>query len=177
MIYRFRVILDTKEDIFRDIEIRQDATLEDFHNSIVQSFGFDGMEVASFFTSDEEWRQDEEIALFDMGEAEDPRRTMSATLIEDVVTEAQPRLIYVYDFLNLWTFFIELGDIAEPEEGRMYPNLMYVHGQIPAQAPPADFSGDEDDLESEEEPDEGLEFDDDYDVEDYEGLDFDENWN
>ncbi len=173
MIYRFRVILDTEEDIFRDIEIKQDSPLEDFHNAIVQSFGFDGTEMASFFTSDDEWRQDEEIALFDMGETEDVKRTMAATLVQDVVSEAQTHLIYVYDFLNLWTFFVELADIAEPEEGILYPNLMYVHGQIPAEAPPADFSGDEED----DDPEGDLEFDDDYDVEDYEGLDFDENWN
>lgn len=174
MIYRFRIVLDTEEDIFRDIEIKQDAPLEDFHNAIVQSFGFDGTEMASFFTSDNEWNQDEEIALFEIGETDDPKRTMAATLVEDVVSKAQTHLIYVYDFMNLWTFFIELADVAEPQEGILYPNLMYVHGQIPAEAPPADFSGEEDE---EGEDDDGLDFDDDYDVEDYEGLDFDENWN
>ncbi|MEH6407727.1 MAG: hypothetical protein V7767_10620 [Leeuwenhoekiella sp.] len=173
MIYRFRVILDTEEDIFRDIEIQQDATLEDFHNSITQSFGFDGLEMASFYTSDDEWRQDEEIALFDMGESENPVRVMRETRIDEIVSKVQTRLIYVYDFLSLWTFFIELADIVEPVDGILYPNLMYVHGQIPDQAPPTDFSGEEDD----ENDDEFDDFDDDYDVEDYEGLDFDENWN
>ena len=47
MIYRFRIILDTEEDIFRDIEIEQSASFEDLHNSITQSFGFDGTEMAS----------------------------------------------------------------------------------------------------------------------------------
>ena len=173
MIYRFRVILDTEEDIFRDIEIHQDATLEDFHNSITQSFGFDGLEMASFFTSDDEWRQDEEIALFDMGESANPLRVMSETKIDEVVSTEQTRLIYVYDFLSLWTFFVELADVAEVVEGTTYPNLMYVHGQIPDQAPPTDFSGEEDDADE----DEFDEYDDDYDVGDYEGLDFDENWN
>ena len=42
MIYRFRVILDndSNDDIFRDIEIRKNDTLEDLHNTINQSFGF-----------------------------------------------------------------------------------------------------------------------------------------
>ncbi len=71
MIYRFRIILDNKseEDIFRDIEIRKTDTLEDLHNAITQSFGFDGMEMASFYLSDDEWNQGEEISLFDMSEA------------------------------------------------------------------------------------------------------------
>ncbi|MAW94881.1 MULTISPECIES: hypothetical protein [unclassified Leeuwenhoekiella] len=173
MIYRFRVILDTQEDIFRDIEIEQTATCEDFHNTITQSFGFDGTEMASFYISDDEWRQGEEIALFDMSESEKPLRAMSETLLQDVLSEDQTRMIYVYDFFNLWTFFVELAEITEANDGQSYPNLMFAHGQIPAQAPEADFSGDEDDFDDDPFADD----EDDYDIEDYEGLDFDENWN
>ena len=54
MIYRFRIILDAQEDVFRDIEIEAKATLEDFHNAITQSFGFAGQEMASFYTSDKD---------------------------------------------------------------------------------------------------------------------------
>ena len=52
MIYKFRVILDAKEDIFRDIAIEKEATLEDLHNTIVNAFGFDGSEMASFYVSE-----------------------------------------------------------------------------------------------------------------------------
>ena len=48
MIYKFRVILDAEEDIFRDIAIESDNTLEDLHNTIVNAFGFDGTETGSF---------------------------------------------------------------------------------------------------------------------------------
>jgi hypothetical protein len=40
-----------------------DDTLEDLHNAIFNSFGFDGMEVASFYTCDETWNQEDEISL------------------------------------------------------------------------------------------------------------------
>ena len=68
MIYRFRAILDTHEDVFRDLEIQADATLEDFHNALTQAFGFGGQEMASFYVSNDQWEQGEEIALFDMSE-------------------------------------------------------------------------------------------------------------
>ncbi|NNL81464.1 MAG: hypothetical protein HKO67_13330, partial [Flavobacteriaceae bacterium] len=105
MIYRFRIILDNKseEDIFRDIEIRKTDTLEDLHNAITQSFGFDGMEMASFYLSDDEWNQGEEISLFDMSEAGTSVRLMNETQLEEVVNEDQTKLIYVYDFLSMWT--------------------------------------------------------------------------
>ncbi|GGH47215.1 hypothetical protein IA57_08740 [Mangrovimonas yunxiaonensis] len=170
MIYRFRIVLDndTEDDIFRDIEIRETDTLEDLHNTITQSFGFDGTEMASFYVSNDLWEQGEEISLFDLSDAGNAR-LMNETTINDVVHEAQTKLIYVYDFLSLWTFFVELAEIVDEAEGTDYPNLMFVHGQIPDQAPEKNFEA--------EDLDEFNEFDDDYDVDDYNTLDFDENWN
>jgi len=168
MIYRFRIILDndTEEDVFRDLEIRETDTLEDLHNSITQSFGFDGTEVASFYISDEQWSQGEEISLFDMSEGPDTIRLMNETIINDIVHEMQTKLIYIYDFLNMWTFYVELAEIVDEAEGTDYPNLMFVHGQIPDEAPDKTFKADESD-----------EFEDELDVNDYDNLDFDENWN
>jgi len=171
MIYRFRIILDhdTDDDIFRDIEIRKTDSLEDLHNSITQSFGFDGTEMASFYISDDKWSQGEEISLFDMSEGSSGVRLMNETIIEDVVDESKTNLIYIYDFLNMWTFLIELGEIVGEAQGTDYPNLMFVHGQIPTEAPDKLFKADE--------SDEDNEFDDDYDLDDYDRMDFDENWN
>ena len=123
MIYKIRVILDAEEDIFRDLEIESHNSLEEFHNAITQAFGFLGNEMASFYTCDEEWKQDEEIALFDMSESGSDVRLMNETFLEDVMTEGSPKLIYVYDFLNMWTFLVELADIVEPESGIAYPNV------------------------------------------------------
>jgi len=168
MIYRFRIILDndTEDDIFRDIEIRKTDTLEDLHNTITQSFGFDGTEMASFYISDNEWNQGEEISLFDMSEGINSVKLMNETLLEDVVNDTKTKLIYVYDFLSMWTFLVELGEIVEVAEGMDYPNLMYVHGQIPNEAPEKSFETDELD-----------DFDNHLNIDDYEDLDFNENWN
>lgn len=171
MVYRFRVILDndTEDDVFRDLEIFETDTLEDLHNIITQSFGFDGTEMASFYKSDDTWNQGEEISIFDMSETANAVKLMNETIINDVVHEAQTKLIYVYDFLSMWTFYVELAEIVEEVKGVDYPNLMFVHGQIPDEAPEKTFEADEnEDLN---------EFEDDLDLEDYDNLDFDENWN
>jgi Plasmid pRiA4b ORF-3-like protein len=171
MIYRFRIILDndTEDDVFRDLEIRETDNLEDLHNIITQSFGFDGTEMASFYRSDDEWNQGEEISLFDMSEGKNSVSLMNETILEDVINEANTKLIYVYDFLNMWTFYVELAEIVEENQGTDYPNLMFVQGQIPDEAPEKSFetenSEDFDELEN------------DLDVDGYESLDFDENWN
>ena len=141
MIYHFRLILDTKEDIFRDIAIEEDATFEDFHNAITQAFGFGGSEMAVFYESDDEWQQGDSISLFEMGE-EDVRR-MSDTLLKDVFSHSS-KMLYVYDFLNLWTFFIELIETDEPKPGNSDPMLLFTHGEVPEEAPEKSFEADKD---------------------------------
>lgn len=167
MIYRFRAILDhdSKEDIFRDIEIRKTDTFEDLHNVLTQSFGFDGSEMASFYISNDEWDQGQEIALFDMGQNDDIRM-MNETIIEDVVDGDHTKLIYVYDFLNMWTCLVELGEIVDEAQGTDYPNLMFVCGQVPSEAPEKQFEA-----EQSEEDYDG------YRLDDYDELNFDEHWN
>ena len=130
MIYRFRAILDheNKEDIFRDIEIRKTDTFEDLHNVLTQSFGFDGSEMASFYVSNDYWHQGQEIALFDMGQNEDIRM-MNETIIEDVLDEDNTKLIYIYDFLNMWTFLVELGEIVEEAQGTILQMFVTKQGE------------------------------------------------
>lgn len=171
MIYRFRVILDndTDEDVFRDLEIRETDTLEDLHNIITQSFGFDGTEMASFYLSNDTWDQGEEISLFDLSE-DASARLMNETVLDSVVHEVQTKLIYVYDFLSMWTFYVELAEIVDETEGNDYPNLMFVQGQVPENAPEKTFEADNDDYLYNE-------FEDGLDVDDYDDLDFNENWN
>lgn len=170
MIYKIRIILDAEEDIFRDIEIEEDNTLEDFHNAITQAFGFEGSEMASFYTCDEEWNQEEEIALFDMSENGSDIRLMIETILEDVLTEQTPKLIYVYDFFSMWTFFVELADIVEKEDGGIYPKLLFSFGELPDSPPEKKFEAEESDLED------SFGEDDDF-LDSYDDMDFDENWN
>ncbi|TKD56517.1 plasmid pRiA4b ORF-3 family protein [Flavobacterium sp. ASW18X] len=164
MIYKIRIILDAEEDIFRDLEIEDSSTMEEFHNAITQAFGFLGDQMASFYTCDEEWNQDEEIALFDMSETGSDVRLMNETSLDDVLTEDTPKLIYVYDFLSMWTFFIELADIVAKEDGRTYPNVLFSFGELPDSPPEKNF-----------EAEKSVDFDDSFGS--YDDLDFDENWN
>lgn len=169
MIYKFRIILDAEEDVFRDIAIESDNSMEDLHNTIAQAFGFDGTEMASFYVSDPEWNQGEEIALFDMSEGENEVRLMDETTIEQQLDEEHRNLIYVYDFFSMWTFYIELAEIGEKDEGITYPNLLFVHGQLPDSPPQKQFEA--------QDTEEDLEDPDDFDLDSYDDFDFNENWN
>ena len=182
MIYKFRVILDTEDDVFRDIAIQEDDTLEDFHNAIVNAFGFDGTELASFYTCDEKWNQDEEISLFDTGDIEGQQKIMSDYQLSELLDKENTKIIYVYDFLSMWTFLVELASIEEAEVGQMYPDLLFTHGIMPASAGDKEFESDEmrNDIYGEFEDDldeDDLDMFNDEGGESFEDFGFEENWN
>jgi hypothetical protein len=178
MVYKFRVILDAEEDVFRDIAILDSCTFEDFHNAIVNAFGFDGTELASFYTCDDQWNQDQEISLFDNHDPDIDQLVMADHLLSDLLDKDQTKIIYVYDFLNMWTFLIELAAIEPEVATETYPAVLFSHGVMPAQAPEKNF------IDADEN---ALDFDeDDYDEEDFDMFDegdnfedmgFEENWN
>ncbi len=179
MVYKFRVILDTEEDIFRDIAILEDDTLEDLHNAIVNAFDFDGQELASFYTCDNQWNQEEEIPLFDTGDIAGEQKTMNDCLLASVLDKENTKIIYVYDFLNMWTFLVELAAIEAIEVGMIYPNTLFAHGIMPLDGVDKEFDTDmtddiygefEDDLDE----DDLDQFEDNDNIEDF---GFEENWN
>ena len=143
MIYRIRIILDVKEDVLRDIEIEASATLEDLHHAITQSFGFLGNEMASFYKSDDVWQQGEELPLESMEEGVNMRDEP----LNKVFTSSQHHLIYVYDFLNLWTFFVELKELGDVLTSTSYPNLIHSEGDVPEEAPEKMFEAEKEDTE------------------------------
>lgn len=179
MVYKFRVILDAEEDIFRDIAILAEDTLEDLHNAIFNSFGFDGMEVASFYTCDDTWNQEDEIPMFDAGDVPGEQTIMSDYKLSDVLDKENTKIIYVYDFINMWTFLVELAAVEERQAGALYPETLFSHGEMPDEAIEKNFEADmHDDIYGE--------FEDDLDEDDldmfegddsFEDFGYEENWN
>jgi hypothetical protein len=72
------------------------------------------MEVASFYTCDETWNQEDEISLL-IQETYLERKIMSDYKLSDILDDENTKIIYVYDFINMWTFLVELAAIEEQE--------------------------------------------------------------
>lgn len=153
MVYKIRVILNTEEDAIRDIAIDSASSLEDLHNSITNSFGFIGDQMASFYRSDETWVQGEEHPLFDMGEGRDRKIQMSEIKLEDVLKQANDKMIYVYDFFNMWSFYVELIENDFEHSNIELPALLLSLGVVPTNAPEIYFESEDlstDDFSEEE---------------------------
>ena len=156
MVYKIRVILNTEEDAIRDIAIDSASSLEDLHNSITNSFGFTGDQMASFYRSDETWVQGEEHPLFDMGEGTDRKIQMSEIKLEEVLSQAHDKMIYVYDFFNMWSFYVELIENDFDHSNIELPALLFSLGVVPSNAPEIQFESEDlsvDDYTEEEQED------------------------
>ena len=165
--YKIRVILDIKEDIIRTILVDDSINLEDLHLTIAKSFGFKGQEMASFYRTDEEWTQGEEIPLFNMAEAGEGL-SMQTCILNDTLPEINNKLIYVYDFLNMWTFYVDVIEISSEKKPDL-PQIILTVGEIPAEAPEKEFVADKLDNEFGDEEDIDDEFGhyDDFDFNEY----------
>ncbi len=149
MIYRIRVLLDTDEDVFRDIEIDGASTFEQFHQEIIRAFGWQAEEMASFYESNEDWDKGEEIPLMDIQEEFGPKKmaTMSEAKLEDHLHEVGDKMLYVFDFFLMWCFYLDVGSIHTPVSSQTYPWVAVSYGNAPDQhdKDPVDFGGDEPD--------------------------------
>ena len=160
MIFRIRVILDVEADVLRDIEIEAKSTLKNLHEVITKSFGFLGNELASFYESDKDWKQGKELPLFSI----DDNATKENEKLDQIFIGSQKRLIYVYDFLNMWTFYVELKESGKIISGVNYPNLIHSQGDVPENPPEKKFQTDGDPLfddNQENEEDKNLDYDED----------------
>ncbi|MDR3272386.1 MAG: plasmid pRiA4b ORF-3 family protein [Flavobacteriaceae bacterium] len=139
MIYKIRVILETEDDVFRDIDVKQNQTLWNLHEGIKSAFSLKGEELASFYKSNAKWSQGEEIPLEDMSDGGDGE-TMSDVYIKEAFAKVGDKMLFVYDFMQMWSFYVELLEIIDKKPIGTYPKTVYRFGKMPLKAPDRGFS-------------------------------------
>ena len=137
MKYLIKVFLESKEDVIRDIEINSDKCLEELHFSIIDSLALDKNEMASFYITNDNFELLKEIPLYAMNEEDRATKSMKETTISSVLTEEGNQLIYVYDFLNMWRFLVQLHKC----EDKIVEQTICIHkiGTMPKDAPEIQF--------------------------------------
>ncbi|MGD9493406.1 MAG: hypothetical protein AB7V36_08615 [Bacteroidales bacterium] len=119
--YKFRVTSDENDEFLREIEVLANQTFEDFHKVLVRTCKLAGNELASFYLCDNQWRKRREITLMDMNmeSDEDEEKKSEANLImkdvklNQIINDPHQKLIYVYDYLNMYMVNIELVRIGQ----------------------------------------------------------------
>ena len=135
--YKIGIVLDTEADVIRTILLDNAINLETLHLTIAKSFDFDGLEMASFYRTDNEWNEGEEIPLFNMSEAGEGI-SMQNCFIRKTLPQTGDKLIYVYDFLKMWTFYVEAIEVTKDTQKNLPKTILSV-GEIPKEAPEKEF--------------------------------------
>jgi len=130
MVYKFVVLSDEDESFIREFEFLDTHTLLDFHNMLQDELEFDKSQMASFFTTTDNWEKEEEFTLFDMGAGSS---TMDAAVLEDVIFRKNQKLLYIFDFFNERGLLIEYVGDAEEDVRKELPVCTKSKGIPPKQ--------------------------------------------
>ncbi len=140
-IYKFRIYYEQINGFYRDIEIGSEQTFEDLHKAIQKSVNFNSKELSSFSIYDNKWNKNAEITLIDMSAKKEEDKNlyiMNQAKIGNFINinSYKQRIIYIYDFINLWTFYIKLLEILSPDPNAIYPRCVKSKGKFIQQKKP-----------------------------------------
>lgn len=134
MVYKIRVILDAKDDVFRDIEIKAKQTLWNLHLGIKSAFSLQGDELSAFNLLENDGTITKSVPLEDMSDDGDGE-IMSDVYINEAFEIIGDKAQFQYGLLDLWEFFCELVEIIDEKPAVNYPITMFRFGNVPLKAP------------------------------------------
>lgn len=152
-VYRFKVIIEDNDDVYRDIDIKSVQTFEELHDTIQEAFKFDKKHAASFFVSDDYWRKGLEITLRkedlpltpeEIRLKVEPKKLMSETKIAKLIETPHQRFVYVFDENVQWNFLLEMMKIITEDAKGKYPIISKSIGTAPKQYKQLNIIKDED---------------------------------
>lgn len=129
-LYKFKITIENQQDFIREVLIKPSQNFEDFHLIIKKCIDIKDNELASFYTSDEDFNKINEITLLDMSENNSQNMIMRNCTINDFVDEIEKYFIYEYDFLKLKTFKIEFIGTEESKKNEKYPKCISSKGKL-----------------------------------------------
>lgn len=129
-LYKFKVYLDDNDEVYRIIEIKPGTKFINFHDIILQSFGFDNKHNGSFYMSDDTWKKGEQIVK----EKKDEKPLMKDAKMNAFINDPHQKIIFIYDDEAQWMFYCELNGIEMNENAATdYPNIAKTVGKSPKQ--------------------------------------------
>ncbi|HCN12101.1 MAG TPA: plasmid pRiA4b ORF-3 family protein [Kaistella sp.] len=134
MVYKIRIILDTKDDIFRDVEIKDKQNLWNLHLGIKSAFSLLGEDLSLFNILDEDGVVVKSVPLEDMSDDGDGE-IMSDVYLNEAFEKVGDKIHFQYGFMDLWEFFCELVEIVDEKPAVNYPITVFRFGNMPLKAP------------------------------------------
>ena len=132
MIYQFKITSIEQANFVRIIEMDGKKCFADLHWCIQQCCRYTPDQLASFFIASNKCGKQTEITFLDYGINGTQTEIMGKTSLQDTLSNIGQRLLYVFDFFNDRSFYIELTEIYM-EKNLQENKVTYKQGDAPAQ--------------------------------------------
>lgn len=127
--YTLRVNHRALPEVWRDIEIAEDQTLEDLHLTIQKAYKWSDDHLYSFFMDGEAWNKQSEIGS---PWSEAPQSTHRAT-IDSLGLRARRKFLYLFDYGDNHEFDVTVLKINPVAAAAQYPRIVAKQGKAPPQ--------------------------------------------
>lgn len=133
MVYKFTILSDEVDNFVRVITIDSEAKFIDLHNAILDSVNFEKNQMTTFFICSDNWEKGQEVTLVEMeSSSEYDNLVMDQTSLEELLSDENQKLLYVFDMMSDRVFFIELTEII-PMQNQDKPACVLSEGEPPVQ--------------------------------------------
>lgn len=165
-IFKLKITSPEKDDFLMEVEMDNEGTYLELHNTIQQALAYDNTQMASFFQIDALGERGKEIALFEMSSEDDDNVNivaMDVSMMREFINKEQAQIIYVFDFFSDRYFNIELTAVERRRVAVDAPKVCVFEGETPEQIV-MNFDGIEDlnldgiDLKSDSKKDNSFDF-------------------
>ncbi len=155
-VYSFKVALMYDKRIYRNIEILENQTLADLHESIFEAFERYDEHLYSFFLTRKATKSTR--VIYDFPEITHPmnlesqidfgfkdRYDAGKTKIGELALGEKEKLYYLFDFGDEWWHELTVLKIRDTENSKGFPKIVKISGESPAQYPDYEDDYDEED--------------------------------
>jgi len=135
-IFKLKITSPEKDDFLMEIEMNNEGTYLELHNTIQQALAYDNTQMASFFQISDMGERGKEVALFEMSSDDDDNVNivaMDVAMIREFLSKENPQMIYVFDFFSDRYFNIELIDTERRRVAVDTPKICTYEGEAPEQ--------------------------------------------
>ncbi len=135
-IFKLKITSPEKDDFLMEVEMDNEGTYLELHNTIQQALAYDTTQMASFFQIDALGERGKEIALFEMSSEDDDNVNivaMDVSMMREFINKEQAQLIYVFDFFSDRYFNIELTAVERRRVAVKAPKVCAFVGETPEQ--------------------------------------------
>jgi len=132
---KFRVSWSEDDSTFRDIEILSGQMYYDLHMIIKKELLMPADMEASFYVSDDAWKQGRQISsVVEKNLRDAVALSMKKTPIGALIVDPHQKFLYECDHPKAWVFYLELITLLpEPASIEMYPRCIKTEGISPTQ--------------------------------------------